>query len=470
LTAPGSGVRQLLARASGQTEAPRFLAANQPSRWNAPQRGGDLVVIGPPALLAVLAPWQRLRESQGYTVALVAIEDVQDEFAFGAHDPFAIRSFLARALAVWERRPRAVLLVGDATLDPRDHMGKGDFDLVPTKLVDTNPIETASDDWFTDFDGDDIADVPVGRLPVRTTAELAILTAKMMAAPVFSSLDAAAASGPLVFVVDLNDALYDFQATSAAVRASVPPPFRFVGVDRADPDPLGQLNQAMRQRPLLVSYVGHGSQNLWNGNLLSASSAAQLEGEGPGAFWSELTCLNGFFQDIFSPSLAEAVLLRPTGGAFGVWASSGLTEPADQLPMGKAFLTNLMERGMTAGEAARRAKALSPSPDVRRSWILFGDPTWQLLRIPAAAVPPDAGAPAPRPLPGPDAGVEPDGVAPDAAPALDGAGQPVAPAPGCSCTWGGARRGGGLPFLIAAGIVMAGRRARHSRRATSSTK
>jgi hypothetical protein len=334
---------------------------------------------------------------------------------------------------------------------------------MPTKLVDTDPIETASDDWFTDFDGDDIADVPVGRLPARTPAELAIIVAKLLAAPVFPSLEAAAAAAPLVFVMDRNDALYDFQAISAQVRALVPPPFRLVSVDRADPDPLGQLNRAMRQRPLLVSYVGHGSQNLWNGNLLSATSAAQLEGDGPGAFWSELTCLNGFFQDLYSPSLAEAVLSRPGGGAFGIWASSGFTEPAVQLPMGQAFLANLLEQGLTAGDAARQAKALSPSPDVRRSWILFGDPTWQLLRSPAA-VPPDAGAPTPLPLPGPDAG-----VTADAAPAPADAGEPVAPATGCSCTLGGARRGGWLTILIAAGLL-AGRRARHSRRATSSVK
>jgi Peptidase family C25 len=187
---------------------------------------------------------------------------------------------------------------------------------------------------------------------------------------------------------------------------------------------------------------------------------AQLEGEGPGAFWSELTCLNGFFQDLYSPSLAEAVLARPTGGAFGVWASSGFTEPVDQLPMGRAFLTNLLERGMSVGEAARRAKALSPSPDVRRSWILFGDPTWQLLRTPSAAVP-GSGSADPRPLPG--AGALP----PEAAPTTGGAAAPVGPAAGCSCSLG-TRPGGGLPLLVA--TVLLTRRLRHSRRATSSTK
>jgi hypothetical protein len=462
-TAPGPGPRRLLALASDRRNPPRAVVPNRPSRWNASQRGGDLLVIGPPPLLAAMEPWRRVREGQGWTVALVEIEDVYDEFSFGAKHPGAIRSFIARAGRVWARPPRAVLLVGDATLDPRNQLGRGDFDLVPTRLLDTYPIETASDDWFTDLDGDHIADVPVGRLPVRTPGELTIVLGKLLAAPSFSSVERAAAAGPLVFVMDRNDQIYDFQAGSAAVRAVAPPPFRTIAIDRnAEVDPLARLREAMLLQPLLVGYAGHGTQDGWGGNWLSAKAVTGLEGSGPGAFWSELTCLNGFFQDVYNPSLAEALLLRPTGGAFGIWASSGLTDLEDQLPMGRAFLDNLMVRGMMVGEAARLAKAHSSSPDVRKTWILFGDPTWRLLM--PAATSPDAGSAPPGP--GPDAGAAPS--SPDAGPLAGDAGPAISPATGCSCRAGGAGDGGLLIFSFA--VWLAWRWQRHSRRATSSTK
>ena len=37
------------------------------------------------------------------------------------------------------------------------------------------------------------------------------------------------------------------------------------------------------------------------------------------------------------------------------------------------------------GEAAMRAKRLVPDSDIRRSWILFGDPTWRPAAFVAVA-------------------------------------------------------------------------------------
>ena len=55
---------------------------------------------------------------------------------------------LFRSHSQWARSPRFLLLAGDASFDPRNFMGMGDMDLVPTKLVDTLYLETSSDDWF----------------------------------------------------------------------------------------------------------------------------------------------------------------------------------------------------------------------------------------------------------------------------------------------------------------------------------
>jgi len=97
------------------------------------------------------------------------------------------------------------------------------------------------------------------------------------------------------------------------------------------------------------------------------------------AFVVSMTCLNGFFQDVYSDSLAEALMKSSQGGAVGVWASSGLTEPGGQMMMDKELVRLLFNGGsLTLGEAVQRAKAATSDGDVRRTWILFGDPTTRL--------------------------------------------------------------------------------------------
>jgi peptidase C25-like protein len=99
------------------------------------------------------------------------VDDVYDEFSFGQKSPQAIRDFMSFATSSWKIRPGYLLLAGDASYDPKNYLGYGDSDAVPTRLLDTAFLETASDDWFTDFNNDGIAEIATGRLPICTVAE-----------------------------------------------------------------------------------------------------------------------------------------------------------------------------------------------------------------------------------------------------------------------------------------------------------
>jgi hypothetical protein len=61
-----------------------------------------------------------------------------------------------------------------------------------------------------------------------------------------------------------------------------------------------------------------------------------------------------------------------------VWASSGLTESEAQIPIDEALVRLLLTGTTTLGDATRAAKAATSDMDVRRSWILFGDPSTKL--------------------------------------------------------------------------------------------
>ncbi len=182
---PKSKTPRLLYATAAAPEQPAAISLNQPSTLNLNTNTADLLIVTSSALRASLAPLVAAREAQGMNVDVVDVEDAYDEFGYGLRGPRAVKDFLARANSQWTIKPKYVIFAGDASLDPRGYMNPSSIDVVPTKLVDATYNETASDDWLADFDeegeaGYGIADIPVGRLPVRTTADLDLLVLKIV--------------------------------------------------------------------------------------------------------------------------------------------------------------------------------------------------------------------------------------------------------------------------------------------------
>ena len=164
-----------------------------------------------------MKPLAAAQQAEGYRVVLVDIEDVYDEYSFGHTDPWAIRNFLRDASERWQREPRFVLLVGDASLDPRNYLGFGNFDFVPTRILATQYLEAATDEWFVDFDEDGIGEMAVGRLPVRSRDQARQLVAKIVA---YRQSDAGRLRQALL-VADENDG-FNFEWATEQIQAELP--------------------------------------------------------------------------------------------------------------------------------------------------------------------------------------------------------------------------------------------------------
>jgi hypothetical protein len=371
-----AGPRTLLAFADSQINQPAGAVANQPSSWNRAGQLADMIIISHRSLVDAARPLQTLRQRQNLKVALVDVEDLYDEFSYGARSPQAIKDFLDRARSTWKSAPRFVLLAGDASFDPRNYLGFGDSDLVPTKLVETDLLETASDDWFVDFNSDSLPEMAIGRLPARTAGEAATMVRKIIgyeAGPILESL---------LLVADRND-LFDFEAADNQLRALVPGNLRVEEIRRAATDDVTAKNlliAKINEGQKIVNYSGHGSVEIWRGSLLTSADAAQLTNTDRLSLFVTMTCLNAYFHDVATNSLAEALMKAENGGAVAVWASSSLTEPAGQAVMNQQLYRLLLGGGqaVTIGEAAAKAKSAVGSRDIRRSWILFGDPATRL--------------------------------------------------------------------------------------------
>jgi len=312
-------------------------------------------------------------------VVLMDVEDLYGEFGFGNKTPQALQDFLLRARVNWQKPPRFVLLVGDASFDPRNYLGLGNFDLVPTKLIDTGYLETASDDWFADFHGSGLAGMAVGRLPARTVEE-----AQLMVSKIVGYEQSGGGMSEVMLVADMTGSEdFDFEGVSSDIGELLPGGLSMAKVFRsqfADDDQVNSvLLQGMNSGQLLVNYIGHGSEDTWRGDIFTSADAQVLTNGLRLPFVVSMTCLNGFFQDVYSDSLAEALLKAKQGGAVAVWASSGLTEPDKQAVMNKELFRQLFNGDpLTLGEAVKRAKAAVSDQDIRRTWILFGDPTTRL--------------------------------------------------------------------------------------------
>ena len=368
---PGAGTRTLLALTEDQIKSPAAVVANGVSSWHE-DAGAEVVMIAYGDFVSSLEPLKALREAQGYSVVLVAVEDVYDEFAFGVKTPWAIRDFLEKANSDWQTSPRFVLLVGDASSDPRDYSAFGPSDFVPTWMVETALLETASDDWFVDFDLDGVPELAIGRLPVRTVAETDAAIAKILA---YEAEPQGAWQQQALMVADENDAEIDFEGIISTLKASLPDEWTVDEILRGQSGAAtnAQLLAKLNEGQQLVNYMGHGSTEIW-GDLLSSGDIASLSNGSRLPFVVSLTCLNGFFHDIYTESLAESLIRSEQGGAIGVWASSALNASPEQVRLAREMYRLAFQEGVSLGEAAAQAKAVVSDLDVRRSWIFFGDP------------------------------------------------------------------------------------------------
>ncbi len=329
--------------------------------------------------------WANYRRAQGITVKTVEVSDIYDEFSYGDLSSLAIKNFLQYARNNWQIAPTYVLLLGDASFDSRNYQGLGYNNFVPTHIVNTVFLETASDDFLTDFNGDGLAEIAIGRIAARNgvtvTNALAKTTLWEQAIPTLQARG-------VLFAHDQFDAgnNYDFEQISIRIKNELPAdvPAVFIGRDDTPPPPdtpQTLLVNSMNTGKYLVNFAGHGTSGawasqtfFWNGNVPQLTNATNP------SIYTMLTCLNGFFHNpTHNPidrSLAENLVEATNGGAVAAWASTGETTPDVQEVMAKQFYHKIGEgQILRLGDLVNDAKTVIPGgTDVRLSWALIGDP------------------------------------------------------------------------------------------------
>ena len=364
-----------------RVSSPSAIVPNTPSTLRASIKGADLVVLTHASLQASLTPLVDLRRSHGLVTMVVDVADVYDEFAFGHKTPYGNSQLPRSGKSTWTKKPRFVLLVGDASFDPKEYLDMGKS---PTSCRrSTSPpqyMKTDSDDWFVDANNDGLPELAIGRLPARTPAEASTMVGKIVAREAALAQNPTWASSALL-VSGLNDG-FDFESATASLGPLLASGMsaqtlleRTLGASTRS-----NIISLFNSGQLLVNYSGHGSEDIWSKRpIFDGTAATGLTNGSKLPVVVSMTCLNGLFDDLYVESLAEALMKAPNGGAAAVWASSSLTEPRPQMLMNEELFRQLFQNpSITIGEAVNRAKAAVTDPDVRRTWILLGDPSMRL--------------------------------------------------------------------------------------------
>jgi len=374
---PGAGRRWFVA-ADAALKAPKSIARADPA-IPAPPQGADLVILAPEAFWPALQPLVALRESQGLRVATFDVLDVYDAHGFGLVDPSAIQRFLAQASATWPgTAPTYVLLVGEASYDYLDHLGKHVPNTAPTWLHQSILTgETPTDNLYACVAGDDpLPDLFMGRLPALTVNDVSAVVAKIVAYE--TTPPPGTWKKTVVHVADYGA---DFTATLDALATQhVPATY---GVTKVYADAFGSsaathaaIMSAIDAGALMVTYLGHGAVKNWGASLMLDTHVSQLANGGRLPFVVALSCLNGQYA---SPTdalcLAETFVAAPGKGAVGFAASCGLVLLFELGPVGAALLDRVLA-GCPLGAAVTEGKV-----DAYTSSFVIEDSLWCITLI-----------------------------------------------------------------------------------------
>ncbi len=401
----GSTAAEYMIVADDQIQAPLGIVATKP--LNDPPGGADYIVITHPDFETALAPLVTHRAGQGLRIEVVDAEAIYDHFGDGHMTPEAIHAFLSYAYANWTPpAPLYVLLVGDATYDPRQYRPDSSLTYIPPYLADVDPWigETTSDHLYADLTGDILPELRVGRLPVNTPEETTAVVDKIIA------YETEAPPGDwnqrLVFGADNPSLAGDHHAdadsefisytvgitTYQGVRVYLSEtggePHLYTDAEAAQ----AALISALDQGALLYSYFGHAS---WHQEavletdgyapLFHLDHIAQLNNQNRWPVVLHMTCFTGHYIHRIDDTLDESLLRSQDVGAVAVWGASGNGLVDGHNILHRSFYQSVFDDAKTElGEITNIALAtLYPYAggaynDLIDTYHLFGDPAMEL--------------------------------------------------------------------------------------------
>ena len=380
----------------------------------------DYLFIGHASLLPTIQPLVDARVADGYSVKVVDVQDVYDDFSDGSLSAEAIKDYLSYVYTNYQwPAPAFVLLVGDGTVDPRNYQFGlyGHQNLVPPYVggYDAWGGVSISDNAMTFIQGDDLlGEMIISRLPVNSPAEAQVVVDKILNYTADFPPDRATSTLWIADNPDNDNPLYGTQFHMAADEtiAELAPGLTFdkmyycnPAVNNCPPDPSyytdveaarDAIKAKISQGHSLLYFTGHGSYTTWAHELLFRSYPNWVDplSNGPALpFLLISSCTNGFFADARYNAIDEVLLRTSDKGTIGGFTGVTFDTLPAQTHLLKEFVHVAMQEGMTqvgvaAAVARGRSYAELPYPENQRVAVghgLSGDPALVLVQPPPCA-------------------------------------------------------------------------------------
>ena len=343
------------------------------------------------------------RTESGLTVKVVDISEVFDSFSAGLYDPVAIRDFLKFARDRWAVPPEYVLLMGDGDYDYRNILSDADKNWIPPYENDgrSNNGSRASDDFYAYLEGnDDVMDVAIGRLPVRSATEASAVVEKIIryetdpdwgdwrqgVTLVGDDEKAGGGVGNEIDHIIASERLADevvhpqFEVKKIFLTEY---PTEVTGDGLRKPMAKQALLDQFNRGTLWVNYIGHGNNKLWAHEWIFHrdydDNALNNPRRLPLIFAA--TCSFGWYDLLDEQSFSEVLVNAGDHGAIAVISASRLCSAPYNEALNATF-TGLVLGGQGSaprlGKALQLAKAVSGSTTNNEMYHLFGDPAMRL--------------------------------------------------------------------------------------------
>jgi len=345
----------------------------------------------------------------GITSLVVTIEEIYNDYSGGKQDPTAIRDFTRKLYGTGLKN---ILLFGRSSFDYKDRISKN-TNFVPTyeSRNSLSPLETySSDDYFAFMEINEgnwqespveahTLDIGVGRLPVKTAEEAAIVVDKLIAYDT-NPKSFGGWRKDILFVADDGDFNLHQSDTDKLAKDIEANHFQFdtkkIYLDafkqiskpsgQVSPDARSALLKSLKKGVLIVNFTGHGSERVWlQEQILDEELIEEWSNKKVFPLLVTATCEFGRHDDPTQISSSELALTKKDGGAIGLVTAARPVNASTNAFLNKAFyealFTKVDGKHRDLGAVFRETKNKSMNGVSNRNFSLLGDPS-MLLAMP----------------------------------------------------------------------------------------
>ena len=307
-------------------------------------------------------------ENRGHTVKVVNVQDVYETYGYGMPLPEAITTYLKASKSSIGNE--YVVIVGATVTDPPTSEEVISF--VPTEYEFTQGViyYTPSDGVMMDFNGDNIPELAVSRLPVRLSSEISTFVNKLNNyTPKASALLVAEdPSGGL----DFGNQLDQIEASTFGGSYSVSK----VYLENQGEIPVKKqemIDILNLDEPGLVMMDGHANPSSFVfAGMMTSNDASGLTNSDSAVF-IPLACFMTYYPTSGVNTLSHQLLFNPQGGSVAITGAitfSGFNENG----VYAESITKKMMSGKTLGRAVLETKQENPGlRDQLINWETIGD-------------------------------------------------------------------------------------------------